>query len=89
MAIDLKSAMEQGKIKFLKSDLEARDIHNDNSEFLEMDPAERAHVLKPFVETSEFEREITNLVTSQSASTQRLIITNTKGNRKDRYRVAA
>lgn len=85
MAIDLKSAMEQGKIKFLKSDLEARDIHNDNNEFQEMDYSEKAHILKPFVETSEFEREITNLVTNQSPSTGRLHITNTQGNRKDRY----
>lgn len=85
IALNFKSALDQGKVKLLKSDLEARDIYRDQSDFQELGIQEQAHILKPFIETSEFEREITNLISTQTATTKVMTITETPGNRKDRY----
>lgn len=83
IAMELRSALEKGRIKLLINEIEGKEYLIEKHGFMSKDPSEQAELLKPYIQTTALVNELVNL--EYEMRNGYVKVKEVGRNRKDRY----
>src|SRR5690606_16215842 len=83
IAMELKSALEKGKLELLVNEIEGKEYLIEKHNFMSKSPEEQAELLKPYVQTTALVNEMVNL--EYEMKNGYVKVKEVGRNRKDRY----